>query len=81
MSDPNDDPILNCILEVCCLASSDQQHATMANLLVRDCGCAPDVAATVGRYILSKFDLAEKGTLAPFKASIVRVHKARPAGA
>lgn len=76
----DNDPVLNCLLEVCCLAGSEQQKATMANLLIADCGCTPDVAMKVGSYILSTFDLAEKGTLKAFKQSIVRVHRARPAG-
>lgn len=72
----SDDPILNCVLEVCCAAGSASQRGAMADLIVRDCTCDPVVAKRVGDYLLSKFDLAEKGTLQAFKASIVRVSRA-----
>jgi len=76
--DDDGDPVLNCLLEVCCLAGSDQQVAAMGDLLVKGCGCDPAMAKKVGHYIINKFDLAEKGTLSAFKQSIVRVYKARP---
>lgn len=75
MGDPSD-PILNCILEVCCASGSASQRTAMADLIVRECGCDLTMARKVGEYLLSKFDLAEKGTLREFKASIVRVSRA-----
>lgn len=70
------DPVLNCLLDVCCLSGSDQQRSIMANHLASACGCDPATAKKVGDHILANFDLAEKGTLQAFKASIVRVSKA-----
>lgn len=77
MSDPNDDPVLNCILEVCCLAGSESQTQALANLIGRDCGLGRIEAMNVSQYMLGRFDLAEKGTLQAFKKSIVRVHGAQ----
>lgn len=77
MSDDND-PVINCLLEVCCLGDSEQQQETMAAHLVKECGCDPAVARVVGDHILKTFDLAEKGTLKAFKKSIVRVYKSGP---
>lgn len=75
-NDPTD-PVLNCLLEVCCVSGSASQRTAMAKLIVDECGCDPALARKMGDYLLATFDLAEKGTLQAFKKSIVRVHGAQ----
>ena len=67
------DPVLNCLLDVCCEAMSAKQHETMTRFLMGETGCDEKTAQVLGGCILKHFDLAEKGTLAPFKASIARL--------
>lgn len=68
-----DDVILNCILEVCCVAGSPEQLATFTGYMAKELHCTPEEAEPYARWVLANFDLAEKGTLAPLKASIARL--------
>lgn len=67
----------NCLLEVCCppnaatVASPDAVKA-LAKQMVAD-GCPREEAERYAAWMLKHFDLAERGTLQLFKASIVRV--------
>ncbi len=66
------DPILNCLTGVCC--PPEQRERVMAKALMDYCQCDEATAKKVGAWILSTFDLAEKGTLEVFVKSIVRLH-------
>jgi hypothetical protein len=63
------DPVMNCILAVCCPPLSEQQVAALARVLTQE-GVSADAAETCAKVILSKFDLAPVGTLQAFKAAI-----------
>ena len=71
-----DDVILNCLIEVCCEAGSEKQLDIFAGYMAKEMGCKPQDARPYAAWVLANFDLAEKGTLAPLKASIARVAKA-----
>lgn len=61
------DPILNCILAVCCPPLSAGQHEALSKFLTeRGIENSNDVAAV----ILKHFDLAPQGSLQPFKDAI-----------
>lgn len=64
------DPILNCALEICCGPEKAEQH--LARAISTYCGdeLTPENCAS---FILQCFDLAEKGTLKPFKDSVARL--------
>ncbi len=67
------DPILNCLTGVCC--PPEQRLRVMTKALMEYCGCDEATGARVGAWILTTFDLAEKGTLEKLVQSIVRLHK------
>lgn len=72
---PIDDPILNCLLEVCCEGPNARE--SLAQLLVKEGACRDMTHGhRVSACVYEHFDLAERGTLAPLKASIARVLKA-----
>lgn len=77
----------NCILEICCPpsgvsadASVDPQAASanavgaLAKHLAQDLALDADMATAVSGWIYKHFDLAERGTLQAFKASVVRIY-------
>lgn len=64
------DPILNCILEVCC-GAIEAEHG-LAKLMQRE-GVAPDEARHAARCLMEYFDLAPKGSLSVFKQEIARL--------
>lgn len=64
------DPVLNCLLEVCCL-SAEAEHG-MARLLVHE-GLNETDAKKCASWIHEYFDLAPKGSLVQFKADIARL--------
>ncbi len=79
-----DDPILNCVLTVCCPPA--EAEAALAKMIHKGVGpgnpdedwpITEDTAQRVAAWMLKHFDLAEKGTLQPLKDSIVRVYKAQ----
>ena len=63
------DPVLNCVLAVCCPPLSASQQDALARLLVQD-GLDPTSAAHAAKAILQRFDLAPAGTLQAFKDAI-----------
>jgi len=70
----------NCILEVCCLVSQDGSANPKAiNALATlfadgtDCDLTPEQAVECAQFVYMNFDLAERGTLEAFKASVSRV--------
>lgn len=73
----------NCVLEVCCLQSNGQPHpkavASLAQMFKdgTDCGLSDEAAAECAAFVYANFDLAERGTLQAFKASIARVYDHR----
>lgn len=67
------DPVLNCILAVCCPPFSSEQHEALARQLIMDGVCGEREAAKVSAWLLKKYDLAEVGTLQPLKESIARL--------
>lgn len=75
------DPIKNCVTEACCLplangaASDDACHALAKVIAYELAGdnCTPMRAAEA---VLQHFELAERGTLQPFKQSLARLLKA-----
>ena len=74
MGDPSD-PIMNCVLEVCC--GPEPARATFAAMLVDKKLCAEqDEADRIAAWVLTHFDLAPRGSLREFKAVIARIAKA-----
>lgn len=70
------DPLLNCILEVCCgRAAADQQFA---KAMVRDGVCSEEYAAKVVEWVRHRFDLAPVNTLGPLKNRIIDLAKGSP---
>lgn len=69
MGDPSD-PILNCALRICCEAPRAAQALTK---FMVSYGVDALAAETCAKVMLDHFDLAEKGTLQPFKDSIARL--------
>lgn len=64
----------NCALEICCAPGSAEAVKALASLIVKDYPQVPELyAEQAAAWILKHFDLAERGTLAPLKASIVKV--------
>lgn len=63
------DPVLNCVLAVCCPPLSGGQIEAMTKLLVSE-GVDERYAETCAKIVLSKFDLAPFGTLQAFKDAI-----------
>lgn len=66
-----DDVILNCILEVCCEAGRAEE--TLAKFIAKQTGLDRDAATKAAACMCAHFDLAEKGTLSAFKASVARL--------
>lgn len=64
---------VNCLLAVCCPDGSPAQLDTLTKVLVRETGVEEEYAQKCATYMLVNFDLAEKGTLTDFKASIARL--------
>lgn len=64
------DPILNCILEVCC-GSARARDAQVKQLVSR--GVPQEHAETCVDYYDEYFDLGPKGTLGPLKKEIARL--------
>lgn len=64
------DPILNCVLAVCCPPLSQGQHDALARFL-REHGV--ENGDEVAEVMLKHFDLAPQGTLQPFKDSIAKL--------
>lgn len=67
-----DDPVLNCILGVCCPPQSDRQHRALVKFLIEK-GVDEDAAYKAASAIQAEFDLAPHGTLRPLKDAIARV--------
>jgi hypothetical protein len=69
------DPILNCLTGVCCPPDSAEQAAMATKFFMEYASMDAKTAAVAGAAMLKYFDLAEKGTLVGFKASIARLAK------
>lgn len=68
------DPILNCLTGVCCPPESPEQLSMATKFMMDYGGCADHATAEkCAAAMLKHFDLAEKGTLQPLKASIARL--------
>lgn len=65
-----DDPVLNCVLEICC--GPLKAEAALGRAIEKYCGDNP-TSGKVAEFICHNFDLAEKGTLQPFKESVARL--------
>jgi hypothetical protein len=65
------DPVLNCLLEVCCGAA--QAQAGLAKAMVDAGVCAPAEAHKCAAWVHEYFDLAPKGSLVQLKADIARL--------
>lgn len=63
------DPILNCILAVCCPPLSQGQQDALAKFLYAE-GVEAAMAEKCAAVLLKHFDLAPQGTLQPFKDAI-----------
>lgn len=63
------DPLINCVLAVCCPPLSKNQHDALTRLLVAD-GVDANSAESCAKVILARFDLAPVGTLQGFKDAI-----------
>lgn len=71
------DPVLNCVLEVCCgRQAADRQFA---KALVRDGVCEDmEHAEKCVAWVKHRFDLAPAGTLTAFKNRIIDIAKGAP---
>jgi hypothetical protein len=67
------DPVLNCLLEVCCGAAKAQEG--YARWLVSK-GIPEDAAKKCAEETFEYFELAPRGSLTQLKADIARVAKA-----
>jgi hypothetical protein len=65
------DPVLNCLLEVCCLSA--QAEAGLAEAMIAAEVCDKKDAPKCAAWIHEYFDLAPKGSLVEFKAVITRL--------
>lgn len=65
------DPILNCILAVCC--PPEAARDALAKFLITNGDVNADDAIKAAECIAKYFDLAEKGTLQAFKDSVARL--------
>lgn len=65
------DPILNCILEVCCGAARAEHR--LAEEMVAAGVCTKEYAPKCAAWIREYFDLAPAGTLGPFKKAIAEL--------
>lgn len=65
-----DDPILCCLLEICC--SPLRAMAALTKYL-ESRGLPEEAATLAATVMIESFDFAEKGSLAPFKASVARL--------
>ncbi len=63
-----DDPILNCLLAVCC--PPEARVELLTKLLMTECGVAPDAANNAAAWLLSKFEFAPAGSLTQLKDTI-----------
>lgn len=63
------DPVLNCVLAVCCPPLSQGQHDALARFLVDD-GLDASYADQCAKIMLKHFDLAPQGSLQAFKDAI-----------
>jgi hypothetical protein len=66
------DPILNCILAVCCPPASQEQRDALAKFLTRE-GVDAAAAETCAKVLLHYFDLAPAGSLQTFKDAIAEL--------
>lgn len=64
---------VNCILQVCCPAGSEEQKNALAREMSKALSCSVYEARAYADWVLEHFDLAEKDTLVPFKRSIARL--------
>ena len=70
---------VNCILSVCCPEGSEAQlNALTSELTKAGVGKERAEARRYATWILANFDLAEKGTLTAFKASIAKLARQQP---
>lgn len=74
MADPIDDPVLNCLLEVCCDPAAAREALAVRLVEDRVCGDLAH-ARRVAAWVRTHFDLAPAGTLGAFTAAIARVAK------
>ena len=65
------DPVLNCLLAVCCDPAQAQQG--LAKAMVEAGVCDKKDAPKCAEWIHEYFDLAPKGSLVQFKADIARL--------
>jgi hypothetical protein len=71
-----DDALLNCMTGVCCPPAA--QATALAEAMVKEGVCGePNEAHEIAKWMIKHFDFAEAGTLAPLRASILRLHKAK----
>ena len=64
---------LNCLLEICCRAGSEEALAALVDQIVEDTGLERPEAAKVAEWIRLNFDLAPAGSLRHFKAEVARL--------
>jgi len=72
------DPILNCLLEVCCGAAKAEEG--LAKAMVDADVCDREHAKKCAAWIHEYFDLAPKGSLVQLKADIARLARGTSGG-
>lgn len=79
MSNGDDQQQVNCALEICCGGDDNaKQVKALAEILTKNLGPGKHELKMVAASILHSFDLAEKGTLKPFKDSIAKLARGNP---
>jgi len=66
----------NCLLQVCC--DEPAARKKFAEKLASDKNISQEYAAHCADWVYDHFDLAEKGTLQPFKQSIAKLARENP---
>jgi hypothetical protein len=64
---------LNCLLEICCSAGSEEALNALTDQVIEDVGLDRGDALKVAQWIKLNFDLAPKGSLGVFKAEVARL--------
>lgn len=79
MSNGDDQQQINCALEICCGGDDNaKQVKALTQILTKNLGGGKHELEAVAASILHSFDLAEKGTLKPFKDSIAKLARGNP---
>lgn len=84
MSNGDDQQQVNCVLGICCGLDDEptqvdpKQIKALTEILTKNLGPGKHDLKAVAASILHSFDLAERGTLKPFKDSVAKLARGFP---